>query len=142
MATLLRKPIFTRTMGNDIAEPVAGNGPAFGRGITVTSPAQRSLKILRSRGLTCAIVERWNPYAKIRQDLLGFGDILAIGVELGIALVQTTSGSNHDARKDKIRAEPRAQNWKDAGGVIVLHSWAKRGARGKRKTWTLREEIL
>jgi hypothetical protein len=59
-----------------------------------------------------------------------------------IVLVQVTSGSNHNARKDKILAEPLAKLWKAAGGEIHLHSWAKRGPRGKKKVWTLRAEQL
>jgi len=86
----------------------------------------------------------------ITKDAFGFGDLLAaknqttrMGAAMPtIALVQVTSGSHHDARKDKILAEPLAQKWKDAGGVILLHSWSKKGPRGKRKTWTLREEVI
>jgi hypothetical protein len=32
--------------------------------------------------------------------------------------------------------------WKAAGNKILIHSWTKRGERGKRKVWTLREVIL
>ena len=39
------------------------------------SPTARSLAHLRSLGYTARVVERWNPFAKIRQDLLGAAEI-------------------------------------------------------------------
>ncbi len=27
-------------------------------------------------------------------------------------------------------------------GLVFLHGWGKQGPRGKRKTWTLKEEVL
>lgn len=54
--------------------------------------------------------------------------------------IQATSGTNHAARIAKAKAEPRLRHWVDAGGRFEIWSWAKRGARGKRKTWTLRTE--
>jgi hypothetical protein len=39
------------------------------------TPTQRSLAYLRAEGWQVAIVERWNPHARIRQDLFGdYGD--------------------------------------------------------------------
>jgi hypothetical protein len=32
--------------------------------------------------------------------------------------------------------------WKAAGNKLVIHSWVKRGGRGERKTWQLRELVL
>ena len=63
----------------------------------MTSPTQRSLAHLRALGYRVAIVERWNPFARIRQDLFGVLDLLAVkdGEILG---VQVTSGSNVAAR--------------------------------------------
>ena len=132
-----------------------------------TSPTQRSTKYLRDRGWIVARVEQRLHMPKspfpITKDAFGFADLLAakshgdnfyVDTAVGhgavimygepgqIALVQVTSGSNHNARKAKIAAEPLAAKWKDAGGMILLHSWAKKGPRGKRKTWTLREKIL
>jgi len=59
-----------------------------------------------------------------------------------IALVQTTDHSSFAKHKLKILAIPEFQKWKDAGGIVLLHGWGKRGPRGKRKVWTLREEQL
>ena len=53
------------------------------------------------------MVERWNQYAKVRQDLFGFVDILAVRPN-EILAVQACAGASHAARRDKILAEPRA----------------------------------
>ena len=45
-----------------------------------TSPTQLSLKKLREEGYTVAVVEHWNSFARIRQDLFGFIDLLALVV--------------------------------------------------------------
>ena len=105
-----------------------------------TSPTQRSLALLRARGWTVAVVERWNAHAMIRQDLYGFADLLAHKPGEGIMAVQVTSGSNLAARRSKIQAEPRAASWLAAGGLIAIHGWRKVGPRGKVKRWEAREE--
>jgi len=107
-----------------------------------TSPTQRSLKLLRSQGYLVAIVEHWNSYVKIRQDLWGFADLLAVRGD-DCLLVQTTSGPNVSARIAKIQAEPKAALWlQSSNRRIVVHGWRKVGARGKRKLWECREEEI
>lgn len=113
------------------------------------TPTARSTSYLHKHGwIVCRVEQRlYMPKAKfpITRDAFNFGDLLAasgINGISGIALVQVTSGSNHNARKRKIAANPEAAKWKAAGGVILLHSWSKKGPRGKAKRWTLREEIL
>lgn len=105
-----------------------------------TSPTQRTLAALRKDGYACAITERWNPHARIRQDLYGFIDILAIKPEYGILGVQACAGASHATRRAKILAEPRAKLWLETGGRIAVCSWSKKGARGKRKLWEPRVE--
>jgi hypothetical protein len=57
--------------------------------------------------------------------------------------VQTTSGSNHAARRDKVLAYGKElQPWLAAGAVFEIWSWSLRGPRRKRKHWTLRRERL
>lgn len=103
------------------------------------TPTQRSLAKLRAAGWLVAVVERWNPYARIRQDLFGFVDLLAVRGNETLA-VQTTCGSNVADRLAKILATQAAALWLESPSrTIVVHGWAKRGARGKRKTWTCRE---
>jgi hypothetical protein len=97
---------------------------------------QRTLKFLRGDGLTCAIVERWNPYAHVRQDLFGFADILAMSPQKGIIAVQTTSRAHRADHMKKILDCPFSRMWVESGGKIWLVTWAKTGPRGKRKMWT------
>jgi hypothetical protein len=99
----------------------------------------RTLALLRKKGWMAAIVERWNPYVKIRQDLFGIFDIMAIaqgGVACG---VQCTTNTNWAAHLDKIRSSPNYKKWLDLGGLILVVGWAKMGERGKRKLWTSKE---
>ncbi len=105
------------------------------------SPTQRTLAKLRKEGWTCAITEKWNQYARVRQDLFGFCDVIAIKPGTILA-VQACAGASHAARRDKILAEPRAAEWLNAGGQIAVLSWAKQGPRGKRKLWTARMEMI
>ena len=116
-----------------------------------TSPMQRSLKMLRRDGWQVAILERWNQYAKVRQDCWGFGDLLACRpskdpLDVGtIALIQTTTAANMAARREKILSIPQSRQWKLAGGMIILHGWKKgpkNGVRGAVKVWSCREENL
>jgi regulator of sigma D len=101
------------------------------------SPTQRSLAWLRLRGYTAQVVEKWNPHAKIRQDLFGCIDVVACfpGVLVG---VQACAGSSVSARLKKALAEPRLVDWLRAGGAFVVHGWRKVGAKGKRKQWDVR----
>lgn len=114
------------------------------------SPTARTLVECRRRGWIAGVVEKNVQYPKPHKiDLFGVIDIVAIVPAqhdlLGagaILAIQATSnnGGTHAARRDKILAEPRAKAWVDAGGRLELWSWAKQGAAGKRKTWTLRVE--
>lgn len=105
------------------------------------SPTQRTLKWLRSEGYTVGITERWNTFARIRQDLFGFCDLVCLKEGEPITAVQTTSGANHAARREKVLGIAAAKLWAERGRIWIV-SWAKQGARGKRKLWTVRcEEI-
>jgi hypothetical protein len=116
-----------------------------------TSPTQRTLAELRKLGYTAAITEKWNSFAKIRQDLFGIIDIIAIWSAFGagdiyksggIMGIQTCAGASHSARVAKALAEPRLKTWLEAGGLFEVWSWAKRGKRGEQKLWTLRRETV
>lgn len=103
------------------------------------SPTQRALKLLRGRGWKVAICEKWNAFAKIRIDVFGFGDLLAINPNEGeIILVQCCAGASHAARKTKIINIPEAADWIMAGGLILLLSFRK-NAKGR---YDAREEYI
>lgn len=105
------------------------------------SPTQRSLKHLRQLGWKVAVVEHWNPWVRIRQDLFGVFDLLAL-TGSSIWAIQVTSTSNVASRRAKILASEEAKLWCQSGGFIQLHGWSKKGPRGKVKKWTLTEETI
>lgn len=100
-----------------------------------TSPTQRSLAKLREEGYQVAVVERWNPHARIRQDLFGFADLLAVGNGETVA-VQTTSASNMAARIRKIAESDQVPECRKANWRILVHGWRK-DSKGK---WICRVE--
>ncbi len=91
------------------------------------TPTQRTLAKLRADGWTTAIVEHWNAHARIRQDLFGFIDILALREGETLA-VQATSGSNVSARVAKIAASETAPIVRKAGWRIEVWGWRKNAA--------------
>ena len=100
------------------------------------SPTERSLALLRKEGYLVGIVEKWNPHARIRQDLYGFIDLLAVrpGETLG---VQATSGSNVSARVAKIAEHENYPRVLEAGWVIEVWGWRK-----LKSGWACRRERL
>lgn len=88
------------------------------------TPTQRSLKALKDKGYLPVVVERWNAFAKIRQDLWGWCDILAIRKNEVLA-VQVTSAANVSARIKKIQESDTVAKVRDAGIRIEVHGWSK-----------------
>jgi len=113
------------------------------------TPTARSLQYLRGRGYHAFVVERWNPYAKIRQDLGGFADIVAWGAPrqpcpgesvwpwVGFVAIQAAVTGDLSKRAKKIAPSRPAADWIRAGGRVILIGWSLKGPRGKRKTWAL-----
>lgn len=93
------------------------------------SPTQRTLKEMRSRGFHCAVVERWNPHAKLRVDLFGFIDILCLG-DGEVIGVQATSYQHVAERITKIQDHDNVAAVRKAGVKILVHGW-KKGKDGK-----------
>ena len=93
-----------------------------------TSPTQLSLKKLRDEGDLVAITEKWNHFCKIRQDMWGFCDLLAIK-ENEVLAVQTTSASNMSARASKIADSENVGMVRKAGIKIHIHGWIKNGRK-------------
>lgn len=105
-----------------------------------TSPTQRALAECKKRGWKPAIVEKWNPHARIRQDLYGFADLVVLDGNPGLLALQVTSGANLSARMAKLSAVPAVVDWLKAG--LRVECWGyrklvvKRG--GKATRWNLR----
>lgn len=88
------------------------------------SPTQLTLRNLRERGYLAAVVERWNPHAKIRQDLFGIIDVIGVGPE-GTIGVQATSQSNRSKRTRKMVEHESIGPLREAGWTLEVHGWKK-----------------
>lgn len=119
-----------------------------------TLATQRTLKLFRDEGWNCAIVEKWLPARGemkfgIRQDVWGFGDILACRpMDKEIALIQCfpdrggTGFADHRAKTFDI---PEAKTWLRSGGKIFLCGWRPKSksdtGRGNWR-WKMEEIVL
>lgn len=91
------------------------------------SPTKRTLDKLREDGYLPWITEHWNAYARKRQDLYGFVDVLAVRENETLA-VQCTSGSNVASRVAKIAQHENVGALRKAGWVIQVWGWRKNKA--------------
>ena len=116
----------------------------------MTSPTQRTLAELRKRGYLAGVVEKWNQYARVRQDLWGWVDIVALhpGTE-ELLFIQTTSTSNAAARVDKILKWPGTPALIALGTKRSVEVWSwrkvvssskkgKRDGQERRKVWEVK----
>lgn len=105
------------------------------------SNVQESMAHLRKLGYRPWVVEKWNPHAKIRQDMYGGIDIVAIrfGETCGVQACRNADLAEH---RTKLLEEPRMREWIEAGNRLLLHGWAMKGAKGARKLWEVREQEL
>lgn len=115
------------------------------------TPTQRTLKALRAEGYKCAIVEKWNPHARIRQDLFGIIDIIALdtltvpGISAPSIIGVQSTGTAFAEHERKLLEEKREEclNWLRAGGRLQLWGWRKlkvvRGGKAYRYESRVRE---
>ncbi len=89
-----------------------------------TSPTQRTLKRLRELGYLVQVVEHWNPHARIRQDLFGFIDVLAVR-EGEVLAVQACASGDASKRARKIAEHANVSAVRKAGIRIEVHAWRK-----------------
>jgi len=108
-----------------------------------TSPTQRTKAALKKRGAIHQVVERWNAHAKVRIDLFGVIDIVALPTVDGFVRcmgIQATAKGWAD-RMAKAEAEPRLRDWLAAGCLFEVWGWRKlktrnkNGKLGKREQW-------
>jgi hypothetical protein len=100
------------------------------------TPTQLTLRKLREDGWPLVeVTERWNPHARIRQDLFGFVDVLAVGPR-GVLGVQCTSADNVSSRVRKIADHPNVGHVREAGIALHVHGWKKKQGR-----WQLTREV-
>lgn len=103
------------------------------------SPTALSLKYLRDLGFEAAVVEKWNPHAKIRQDLFGCIDIVAVSEWGRILWVQATShnGGNMASRRRKLEESDIVPFLNMNSNKVILHGWHKANGR-----WQLKQEEI
>lgn len=100
------------------------------------TPTQLSLRHLRAEGWSLVeVVEHWNPHARIRQDLFGFIDLIAVRRDMTLA-VQTTTVDNVSTRVRKIAEHPNIGAVREAGWQVMVHGWAKKNGK-----WVLAREV-
>lgn len=114
-------------------------------------PLQRSKALLESDGWKVWKVEQWNQWSMQKTDLFNLMDLVAIkatvqgvlGIQCcgeDVAVHVTKYMEGYTDRKGVFHGPNEfLPIWKAAGNKILIHSWVKRGERGKRKLWTLRE---
>ncbi len=111
------------------------------------NPTERSLRWLREQGWLPGVVERWNQFARVRQDLYGFVDVVAVKPGEKTLAIQACRGADVSTRLAKIRThDPEAKPGRcphcnarvvlAAGWRIVVHGWRLNAA----DRWVLREE--
>ncbi len=108
----------------------------------MSSPTQRSKAYAESLGYQVAIVERWNQWAKVRQDLYGFIDLLCLKEGSCLIAIQATSTGNMNSRIAKIKTLPASWKWITSGNRLEVWGWALRGKKGKRKKYELKRHVL
>ena len=100
------------------------------------TPSARSVRLLKAQGYAVDTVERWIPGARIRRDLFGMFDLLAIRDSSTLA-VQVTTADHMAHRRRKLASSLLLARCKAAGWQIELHGWRKSGRR-----WECRREAL
>ena len=103
----------------------------------MTSPTERTLKLLRSCGYEAEVVEKWVQFGRgkggVRKDFLGGIDILAINEKVTLA-VQCTSGSNLSERVKKLIALPKMKRWlAGPNRKLEVWGWRRCSPRGKKR---------
>lgn len=97
----------------------------------MSTPTQKTLAYLRERGFLAEVVEKWNPYARVRQDLFGFTDIVAVRGDSTL-FVQCTSAANVPARRRKIADSESASKVASGTRRIIVMGWKKGDTRSPR----------
>ncbi len=115
-------------------------------------PLQRSKAWLKEKGWHVWIVERWNQFAGVRQDMYGCIDLVAIrhdlrgvwginacGEDVQGHVKKYLNGWEHP-KKGLQPPNPHLPVWLAGGNRFSIFGWGKRSMSGygSRKVWTLR----
>lgn len=108
-----------------------------------TESYQRSKKELTKRGFFVGKTEQpWNKFSKVRQDFCGFADLIAFHPDQNETLAVQACTDDGGAQKHihKLLILYAVGAWiKQPSRRLEVWAWGKRGAKGERKVWTLRE---
>jgi hypothetical protein len=104
--------------------------------MAVPSTIALSIDKLRADGYFPWKTETWNAFARIRQDLWGWCDVIAVG-KSGILAVQATTWGEVSKRVRKIADSDSIGPVRDAGVSVQVWGWKKVG-----KTWQVRIEDI
>jgi hypothetical protein len=117
-----------------------------------TISLQRSREELKRQGYATWIVEKpYNSWTKRREDLFNLFDLIGVRADcIGVVGIQACGEdvSEHITKildgytTDKgisVPPNPYLRVWLQSGNRAFIWAWRKRGERGKRKTWELRE---
>lgn len=100
------------------------------------SPTKRTLKWFREAGWNCHVVEHWNAFARVRQDLFGFIDIVCVKDGRPVTGIQCTTRQNLLSREEKAFARDEFYLWLKGGGTIYFFGWKLSSPKGvKAKRW-------
>ena len=124
------------------ADGIVQEAPKKKKSRSGLSPTQRTLRMMRERGLKAAIVEKWNAHAGpfgVRQDLFGIIDVLCLDPERGVVGIQSC-GSSFSQHWRKLTEECYQEtfDWLSTPGTsLELWSWRKVKAQrgGKAMVW-------
>lgn len=97
---------------------------------------------LQDDGWSVWIVEKWIqwPPPGHRLDMYNLIDLVGIKATVqGVLGVQCCADSGISAHVRKALENPFLAIWKASGNRFLIWGWGKKGARGERKTWQLRE---
>ena len=94
------------------------------------SPTQLTLaKLQKENYRQVQIVEKWNSWGRVRVDLFGIIDVIAISDEFETVGIQTTTLNNIGARIKKIGDSEAVGDLRKAGWKIHVHGWYKKNNR-------------
>ncbi len=107
------------------------------------SPTQRTLRLLRERGLRAAVVERWLPCG-VRQDLFNIIDVIALDPNRGVIGIQVAGNCFADRyRKLTIERAEETRAWLSTPGTrLEIWAWRKISRGRKRPGWEPRIYVL
>lgn len=99
------------------------------------TPTARTLNALRKRGFIADVVERWLPVVRIRKDLFGILDVVAVGHGMSVG-IQLTTAANTPSRVRKLQESPALYDLLRAGWTIQVWGWRKPGKLNQK--WSYR----